>query len=122
MQPAARIRFSAFPRIFLLILLRLIGSTPYNSGQRLDNVNGIHLVLASCKIVLYKKLISGTATACTTVVKTTINFSCMIIANLRVRSVVSRILNKDFKSKKLAGTMIQTRDLLTNTALTLLLA
>ena len=44
-----RVRFSAFPRIFLLMLLRFIRSTAYNSGQWLDNVNRTHLVLARGK-------------------------------------------------------------------------
>ena len=43
--------FSAFPRIFLLILLRFIGSTAWNTGQMLDNVNRTYLVLASGKLL-----------------------------------------------------------------------
>ena len=49
-----QVRFSAIPRIFLLLLLRFIDGTGLNSGQRLDNVNRAHLVLASCNLVLQK--------------------------------------------------------------------
>ena len=48
------VRFSAFPRIFILMFLRFTGSTNLNSGQRLDNVNQTHLVLVSGKVVLQK--------------------------------------------------------------------
>ena len=34
------------PKNFLLMLLRFIGGTATKSGQRLDNFNQIHLVLA----------------------------------------------------------------------------
>ena len=44
------------PRIFLLMLLRFIDGTAYNSGQRLDNVNQPRLVLTSGKQVLQKKI------------------------------------------------------------------
>ena len=44
-----QVQFSAFPRIFLLMLLRFIHSTAYNSGHSLDNVNRTHLVLARGK-------------------------------------------------------------------------
>ena len=40
---------------FLLMLLRFIDGIAQNSGQRLDNVNRAHLVLASGKLVLQKK-------------------------------------------------------------------
>ena len=53
-QPQAR--FSAFSRLFLLMLLRLIDGTAYNSGQRLDNVDRTHLVLVSGKLGLQKYL------------------------------------------------------------------
>ena len=33
------VKFSAFPRTFLLVLPRLIDGTALNSGQRLDDVN-----------------------------------------------------------------------------------
>ena len=36
---------------FLLMLLRFIGSTAWNTGQMLDNVNRTHLVLASGKLL-----------------------------------------------------------------------
>ena len=48
--------FLAFPRIFLLMLLRFINSPDKNSGQRLDTFNQNHLVLASGKIVLRKSM------------------------------------------------------------------
>ena len=51
-----RVRFLAFPRIFLLMLLILIDGTAYDSVQRLDNVNQMHLVLASGKLVQQKTL------------------------------------------------------------------
>ena len=38
------------------MLLRFIESTALSSGQRLDNVNQIHLVLASGKLVLQKSI------------------------------------------------------------------
>ena len=41
------VRFSAFLRIFLLMLLIFINGTNYNSGQRLDHVKQTHPVLAS---------------------------------------------------------------------------
>ena len=41
-----QVRFSMLPRIFLLMLLIFIDDTVYDSGQRLDNVNRTHLVLA----------------------------------------------------------------------------
>ena len=46
------VRFSPYLRIFLLMLLRFMDWI--ESGQRLDNVNGTHLVLASGKLVLQK--------------------------------------------------------------------
>ena len=46
--------FSAFPRLCLYVLLIFIDSTGSNSGQRLDNVNQPHLVLASGKLVFLK--------------------------------------------------------------------
>ena len=46
--------FSAFLRIFLLMLLIIINGTAVNSGERLDNINQIPLVLASGKRVLLK--------------------------------------------------------------------
>ena len=49
-----QVQFSAFPIIFLLTLLRFIGGTAESSGQRLDNVNRTHLVLASGKLVPQK--------------------------------------------------------------------
>ena len=52
------VRFSAFPRIRLLMLLRFFDGTAYNSGQRLENVNRTHLLPASGKLVL-KKIIAG---------------------------------------------------------------
>ena len=49
------VRYSALPRIYLLMLLRFIDSTAKNSGQRLDKANGTHLVLTCGKLVLTKK-------------------------------------------------------------------
>ena len=46
-RPVARVSFSAFPRIFHLMLLRFIEGTAYTSGQKLDNVEGSPIVLAS---------------------------------------------------------------------------
>ena len=46
------VRFSLFSRIFLLTSLRFMGSE--EGGQRLDNVNETHLVLAGGKLVLQK--------------------------------------------------------------------
>ena len=51
------VQFLAFPRIFLLMLLTFIDWTAQNSGQRLDNVNKTHLVLASGKLVLQKSML-----------------------------------------------------------------
>ena len=51
--------FSAFPSIFPLMLLRFIDDIAKSSGQRLDNVNRTHLVLASGKLVLQKYADSG---------------------------------------------------------------
>ena len=42
------------PRILLLMLLKFIGGTAKNSGQKLDNVNRTHVVLASGKLALQK--------------------------------------------------------------------
>ena len=42
--------------IFILMLLRLIGGAAYNSGQRLKNVIQAHLVKASGKLALPKKI------------------------------------------------------------------
>ena len=44
------------PKNFLLILPRFIDGSAQNSGQRLDNVNRTHLVLASGKLVRQKTL------------------------------------------------------------------
>ena len=38
----------------ILMLLRFIDSTALNSGQRLDNFNQTHLVLASGKLAMQK--------------------------------------------------------------------
>ena len=51
-----RVQFLAYPNFFLLMLLRFIYGTAQNSGQRLHNVKGTHLVLASGKLVLQKRL------------------------------------------------------------------
>ena len=51
------VRFSTFPIIFVLMLLRFIDGTGYNIGQRNDNVNQTHLVLAGGKIELQLRLI-----------------------------------------------------------------
>ena len=51
------VRFSTFPRIFVLMLLRFIDGTGYNIGQRNDNVNQTHLVLAGGKLELQLRLI-----------------------------------------------------------------
>ena len=40
------------------MLLIFIDGTAQNSGQRFDNVNQTHLVLASCKLVLPEKMLS----------------------------------------------------------------
>ena len=50
----ALVSHSADPVLILLMLLRFIGGIALNSGQRLDNVNRAHLVLASGKLVLQK--------------------------------------------------------------------
>ena len=50
----SRVLFSAFLRIFLLMLRRFFDGTDLNSGQRLYNVNGTHFVLASGKQLLPK--------------------------------------------------------------------
>ena len=52
-------RFSVFPRVFLFMLMRYLDILTallrtVDTGKRLDNVNQIHLVLASGKIVLQK--------------------------------------------------------------------
>ena len=52
------VRFSAVPNFFLT-LLRFIDDMAKNSGQRLDNVNQTHLVLASGKLVLQKSIGPG---------------------------------------------------------------
>ena len=39
-----------------MMMQRFINITDYNSGQRLDNVNQTHLVLASGKLVHQKRL------------------------------------------------------------------
>ena len=41
------------------MLQRFIEGPALNSGQRLDNVNQTHLVLASGKLVLYKKVLQA---------------------------------------------------------------
>ena len=56
-----RVRFLVFPITFLLMLLSFIEGSTSNSGQRLENVNGTHLVLASGKLVLQKPQILGAA-------------------------------------------------------------
>ena len=50
------VRFLTFPRIFLQMLLRFIAGTASNIGRRLDNVHQTHLVLASGKLVLQKRM------------------------------------------------------------------
>ena len=55
LQP--RIQIPAFPIFFsdeFLMLLSLTDGTVLKSGQRLDNVDQTHLVLASGKLVLQK--------------------------------------------------------------------
>ena len=61
-----RVQFSVSPRIFLLMLLRFIDGTAYNSGQRHDNVNPTHLVLASGNLVLQNGTVKfyGTGPSC----------------------------------------------------------
>ena len=49
------VRYSVFPRIFLLMLLRFIDSTALNIGQILEYVNWTHLALASGKLILQNK-------------------------------------------------------------------
>ena len=49
-----RVEFSAYLRIFLLMVISFTAGTALNSGQRLDNVNQTHLALASDKLVLQK--------------------------------------------------------------------
>ena len=49
------------------MLLRFIYGIAWNSGQRLDNVNGTHLVLARGKLVLQKS--SSTRTLAVTTVQ-----------------------------------------------------
>ena len=46
-HPAAPGSFLAVPRIVFLMLRKVIDGTTYNSGQRSDDVNRTHLVLAS---------------------------------------------------------------------------
>ena len=56
-HPAAPGSNPSTPKNFseqILKLLRVINSTALNSGQRLDNVDPTHLVLASGKLVLQK--------------------------------------------------------------------
>ena len=52
-----RVLFSAFQGIFLLMMLRFNYGTTKNSGQRFDNLNRTHLVLAGRKLVLQNKLL-----------------------------------------------------------------
>ena len=49
-----RVRFSAFQRIFILMLVRFVDGTAKNSRHKLDNYNPTYLVLASGKLVLQK--------------------------------------------------------------------
>ena len=49
-----QVRFLAFPRILLLMLLRCNDPGTKNSGPKLDYVNRTHLVLASGNLVLQR--------------------------------------------------------------------
>ena len=53
-QPAVLGLILGAAKNFILMLLRFIDGTAWNSRQRLNNVNRTHLVLASGKLVLQK--------------------------------------------------------------------
>ena len=52
LHPVALGLILGFPKNFFLMLLRFIDGTAKASGQKLDNVNRTHLVLAIGKLVL----------------------------------------------------------------------